>query len=323
MAYPAFTGGVANLNNAAIVAIYIRQSGGKWQTLGTIGNGATLNVKDLSLQDSLERNKTSNAYEFTAKAKMMESSKIEIQLLPTICNGANDFLFKLIDAVAITGSSVASAGWVQVNAAAVGVKGKANLDGSSSTDRTFELDFAGSIYKSDANEILLYTPSLQTTDFEATGSAGTFHAIGVYTATADGGAPNILHHRKNGFVSLSLDLAGGASPVAISPLNNQKLSFDIVGDVDGLNRPLPASVDIDAEYDILATLNADLLLVGNMTAVDVKAIITMFDGLIVTLDNNIGIESNVTVGGNAKKQRVISIISKGNIPVGSMSALFS
>jgi hypothetical protein len=321
MAFPAFTGGITNLNPSSFVAVYIRQSGGKWQTLGSISSGV-LDVTDFTSDDSLKRNKAINSYNFTAKCNMMQCSITELQLLATICNGANDFLFKLSNAVAITGSPVASAGWVGVAAASVGIKGKPVLDGDPSKDRVIELEWQGSIYKTDANEVLLYTPTLQATDFEATGTGGTFHAIGTYTAATDGGSPTNSHLRPCGVSTVTFDVAGGSSPVTITPITDVKLTFESIAQTDGLRRFLPVSLSIDAEESCMATLNADLLLLGNMSATDIKIIYTMLDAMTITLDNKVGIETDFKVSGDMDKNQVARFVHKGYILQSSFSGIF-
>jgi hypothetical protein len=326
MAFPAFTGGVANIKPAAFLGVYVRESGGKWQTLGSI-EGGVLNIKDFSAPDSLKRNKAINCYDFTAKCRMKQAALIELELLDSLCNGANDFLFKLTDAV--TPAGAASAGWIQVTAAQVGVKAKLVMDGDPSTDRHIELDWQGSIYKSDANEVLLYTPTLAAADFASTATTGTFcgtsgvGGIGTYTATTDGGSPTNSHLKPNGLASVTLDLAGGSSPVTIAPITNVKMSFEMVAQQDGIRRWLPCSLDINAEYDVMASLNADLLLLGNMSVVDVKAILTSLDGLIVTLDNQVGIETNFEVSGDMDKNRIIRITHKGAVLQSSFDGIVS
>jgi len=323
MAFPAFTGGVSNLRPAAFLAVYVKPSAaGLWQTLGSI-SGGVLNVKDFASPDSLGRNRAINAHDFTAKCKMMQCALTEIELLDTICNGANDFLFKLSDAVAITSGSVASAGWVRVNGASVGVKANINADGDPSNYMSIELEWQGTILKTYANEISLYTPSLQDTNFEATSSGGTFHAIGTYTATNDGGSPTLSHQTPCGVSTVTLDIAGGSAPVTISPITNAKIGFDMVAQQDGLRRFLPCSMDINIEYDWMATLNADLLLLGNASGLEVKAIITMLSGLVITLDNQVGIETNFEVSGDMDKNRIVRFTHQGKVLQSSLDGIVS
>jgi hypothetical protein len=311
MPYPAFTGGVANINPSSFVAVYIRAgSGEKWQTLGSIQAG-TLNLKDFSAADSLGRNKAINSYDFTAKFNMMQCASTELKLVDNICSGGNDFLFKLPNAVAITGSPVASAGWRMVTAAQVGAKAKVVADGSPDKNREIQIELQGSIFKSDANEVLFYTPTLQATDFEATGSGGTFHGIGTYTAATDGGSPTMSHIVPAGLSSVTFDLAGGASPVTITPVNNIKFSLEMLAVADSVRAFRPVSLSVDITIDWMATLSADLLLLGNGTVVDVKAIFTFLDGEAFTFDNQTGIEGNYEVSGDMDKNQFAQFALKG------------
>jgi len=322
MSYPAFTGGVANIRPAAFVAVYIKTGSEKWQTLGSIAEGV-LNVKDFSAPDSLTRNKAINSYDFSAKCKMMQCALTELELLDSICNGTNSFLFKLSDAVAITGSPVASAGWVEVSSSQVGVKAKVVADGTPEDNRVIELEWQGSIYKSDANEVALYKPTLQTSDFAATGSGGTYQGIGIYTVANDGGSPDNTHLRPCGIASVGHDVAGGSSPVTITPVQNVTMSFEMLANQDGLRRFLPNALDINIAYDWMATANADLLLLGNASVVDVKITITMLDGLVITLDNQTGIETNFEVSGDMDKNRIVRFTHTGKILQSSFDGIVS
>ena len=188
--------------------------------------------------------------------------------------------------------------------------------------------FQGSIYKSDANEIGLYTPSLQTSDFASTSDSATavFYAIGTYTATADGGSPKIANLRSSGVSSLTFDLAGGSSPVTIAPVNNIKLSFDMLAGTeqqDSLKRFLPSTMDIAFEADCMASKNSDLLLLGNMSAVAVKIIVTCIDGMIITLDNQVGIKTKFGMTGDADGKRALTFTHTGSIPVSSYASVVS
>jgi len=312
VANPGFTGGVSNLKPAAFLAVYIREPGGKWQTLGSIANGV-LNVADFFSLDSLGRNKAIGSYNFTAKCQMRQSSIIELELLDSICNGTNDFLFKLSGAVAVSPTLVASAGWVYVAAAQVGCKGKFVADGTPDNIRVIELEWQGSILRRDSNEIALYTPSLVDTHFANDG--GTFYDIGTYTLAKDGGNPTNANIRSCGIASITLDNHDSAgSPATISPVQNVKLSFEMLATQDGIRRFLPCTLDINVEYDCMATLNADLLKLGNWSVLNPNIVITMLDGVVFTLDNSeVGIETNFEVSGDMDKPRIIRFSHKGKV----------
>ena len=327
MAFPNFTGGVTNITPAAFMAVYIKTGAEKWQTLGSISSGV-LNVRDFSAPDSLTRNKAINSYDFTAKCTMMQCAKIELELLDSICNGANNFLFKLADAAIVT-TSAAYAGWVAVTAAQVGVKAKVVADGTPENNRVIELEWQGSIYKSDANEVALYTPTLATGDFGSTAVSGTYMGtlgvggIGIYTAATDGGLPDNTHLSPCGISTVVLDTSPTSNPETIAPVQNVKMMFEMLANQDGIRRFLPNTLDINIEYDWMATLNSDLLLLGNATLGDVKIIVTMLDGVIFTLDNQVGIESNFEVSGDMDKARIIRFTHKGKVLQSSFDGIVS
>ena len=324
MAFTNFTGTVANITPAAFMAVYVKDTtSSRWQTLGSIAEGV-LNIKDFSSPDSLGRNKTINSYDFTAKCKMMQCSLVELELLDSLCNGTNAFLFKLTDAAAVT-TSAAYAGWVAVTAAQVGVKAKVVADGTPETDRVIELEWQGSIYKSDSNEVALYTPTLETANFCSTADSATavFYGIGTYTAATDGGSPKNSQIRPCGVASVTLDTYTATGAETIAPIQNVKMSFEMLANQDGLRRFLPNSLDINVEYDWMATLNSDLLLLGNSTAQEVVVIVTMLDGVIFTLTNQVGIESNFEVSGDMDKNRVIRFMHKGKVLQSSLDGIVS
>ena len=324
MAFTNFTGGVANITPAAFMAVYVKDTtSSKWQTLGSIADGV-LNIKDFSSPDSLTRNKTINSYDFTAKCKMMQCSKVELELLDSLCDGTNAFLFKLADAAAVTGSA-AYAGWIAVTAAQVGVKAKVVADGTPENNRVIELEWQGSIYKTDSNEIALYTPTLQTGDFCSSAQSATavFYTIGTYTAATDGGTPINSQIRPCGIATVTLDTSPASGAETIAPIQNVKMTFEMLANQDGLRRFLPNALDINIEYDWMATLNSDLLLLGNATTGDIKIIVTMLDGVIFTLDNQVGIESNFEVSGDMDKNRVIRFTHKGKVLQSSFDGIVS
>lgn len=321
MPFPAFTGGVGNITPSVFLAAYIKTGSEKWQTLGAIAQGV-LNVEDFDAPDSLTRNLAIGSLNFTAKCRMMQSSNVECDLIDSICNGSNSFLFKLADAVAITGGSVASAGWVYVTNAQVGCTSNLVADGTPEDNRYIELSFQGTILRSTAAMIQLYTPTLIDTAFESTTpGSGTYHAIGTYTAALDGGNPTMTQIRSCGVSAMSLDLAGGSSPVSIAPVTDIKMTFNMIPFVDSLRRFLPKTMDISIDADCMATLNADLLLQDNMTPVAVKLIIDMIDGLKFTLDNQVGIKTNFEVNGDMDKPRILRFTHKGKILNSSFAAI--
>lgn len=324
MAFPNLAGTVANIKPASFFAVYVKDTtSSKWQTLGSI-SGGVLNIKDFSTPDSLGRNKFIGSLDFTAKCQMKQCSLIELELLDSLCNGTNDFLFKLSDAATVT-TSAAYAGWVKVTASQVGVKAKVVADGTPENNRVIELEWQGSILSSSANQVAMFTPTLETADFCSSASSATavFYGIGTYTAATDGGSPTNSHIKPCGVSSVSLDTSPASGAETLSPIQNVKLSLDMLATQDGLRRHLPNALDINVEYDWMPTLNADLLLLDDISILDVKIIITMLDGVVITLDNQTGIETNFEVSGDMDKNRVIRFVHKGKVLQSSLDGIVS
>jgi hypothetical protein len=311
MAWKSFTGGVANIFPAAFQAVYVYETtSNRYQTLGAI-SGGVLNVQDFTKPDSKGRNKAISCYNLTAKCNMMQAALIEIELLDSLCNGTNSFLFKLSDAV--TPAGAASSGWVYVSSAQVGVKARLNCSGTPDGNRQIELEWQGSILKSDANEIAMLKPTLAAASFCSSADSGTavFYGIGTYTAATDGGSPTMSHIVPNGVSTLQLDGAGLSSPDTITPVTAVELTFDMLSVTDGLRRFLPCALEVNAKFDWMASGNADLLLLGNASQSDVKATITMIDSVVFTLDNRIGLETNFEVSGDMDTNRNVRLTMQG------------
>lgn len=329
MAYPAFTGGVANIKPASFNAVYVKDAASShYQTLGSI-SGGVMNVQNFSSLDSLGRNRSNNALHFTAKCTLKQSSVTEIETLDHLCDGTNGFLFKLSDAQAVT-TSQAYTGWVEVAATQVGVKAKLVADGTPENNQVVELEWEGTILVSDANQTALFNPTLAATSFAATGeSNAAFLAWGTYTATTDGGSPTNGNIKPCGISTVQLDLAGGSSPVTFGPVQNPKISIEMLSTKDSRLRHLPCALDINIEYDVMATANADLLLLAGGTAsqniqgLACKLTITMLNGMVITLDDKVGIETNFEVSGDMDKNRVIRFTHKGKVLQSTIADLVS
>jgi len=315
MAFPAVTtASPANIKAAAFLAVYVYEStSSKYQTLGAISQGQ-LNIQDFSSDDSLGRNRTSNVWNFTAKCRMLQTSSVELELLDSLTAGTNDFLFKLTDAETVT-TSAAYGGWVKVTSAQVGVKARLVCDGTPQDGRYIELEWQGSIYISTANQVALVTPTLATTSFCASTDSATavFYTIGVYTATTDGGSPNYASKRSCGVSTLTYDLTGGSAPVTMSPIQNVKMTYEQIATEDSLRRFLPNAMQVTADIDWMATDKADTLLLDDMLPISIKAIITMIDGVIFTLDNQVGMGLNYETLGDMDKNRVVRFHHTGKV----------
>jgi len=309
MAWKGFTGGVGNILPATFQAVYVMgTTAQKWQTLGAISNGV-LNVEENQAPDSMARNRALKSYKFTASCRMMQSSLVELELLDRLCDGTNNFLFKTADAVTVSG--VAAAGWIKVTASQVGIKGRLVADGTPEDNRYIELTWEGTVYKTDANEVALYTPTLAAADFGSSSTTSDFFTIGTYTAATDGGNPTPSQIRPCGISTVTIDAEGGSSADTVAPVMNVKFSVEMLSAQDSLRRHLPTSLDISLEFDCMASKNSDLLLLGNMSEALVKLVVTMIDSVAFTLNGTLGVTTNYEISGDMDKPRVIRFTHRG------------
>lgn len=321
--FPAVTAASpANIKAAAFLGVYIRGSAEKWATLGSIANGV-LNVEGFESDDSLGRNRSNGAQNFTAKCLMKQTSLVELELLGTICNGQNDFLFKLTDAETPAGSA-AKVGWVYVTAAQVGVKANTVCDGTPEDDRHIELEWQGSIILGDATQTAMLKPTLAAADFGSTASSGeTFYGIGVYTAATDGGSPDNSHLKPCGVSTVTLEDATDSGAQTIGPIQNVKMNYEMIATQDGIRRFLPNSMAINIEYDWMASDNADLLLLDNMVQRNINIVVTMLDGVVFTLANQVGIKSKLDISGDMDKNRVVNFSHRGKVLQSTFASIVS
>jgi hypothetical protein len=324
MAFPTVTtASPANIKPAAFLAVYAADvTTGKWQTLGSIAEGV-MNIADFTSPDSLGRNKTNGASNFTAKCKMKQTSLTELELLDSICAGTVSFLFKLSDAGAIPTSPAVTAGWVTVSSSQVGVKARLVCDGTPENDRYIELEWQGSLLLSEKDACV--KASIDDNLFASSADSATapFYAIGTYTAALDGGSPKNANLKPCGVSTITIIDSAGGDPVVMSPIQNVRMSYDMLATQDGRRRFLPNSLDVNIEYDWMATDSADLLLLDNMVVLDIVIGIVMLDGVTFTLTNQVGIETNFEVSGDMDKIRVVRFTHKGKVLQSSFDGIVS
>jgi hypothetical protein len=325
MAFPTVTtASPANIKPAAFLAVYAADSTtGLWQTLGSIADGV-MNIAGFTSPDSLGRNRTNGAVNFTAKCKMKQTAAEELALLDRICAGTNAFLFKLSDAGAIPTSPAVTAGWVKVTATQVGCKAKLVADGTPENDRYIELEWQGSLLLSEMDACVkasiddnLFASSANSVACTSTG----FYTIGIYTATLDGGSPNNTHLKPCGIATIAIDDAASSGIQYLSPITNVKMTFEMLATQDGIRRFLPNSMDINIEYDWMATDSADLLHLPDFTVANVNVNILTIDSVEFSLLNQVGIETNFEVSGDMDKARVVRFIHKGKILQSSFASV--
>ena len=314
---------VVNLNkveSCAFASVYVRAQGEKWQTLGAIENGM-LNIMNFSTLDSFGKNKPNGALNLSASCKMKQTSIVELGLNDTICNGRNDFLFKLTDSDDPSGLAVG--GWVLMSAIKSGVKAKLVADGDPRTNRVIELVWRGSAVDAYSEHINLLSPILVDSDFESSSDAGTFHSIGLYTATSDGGSAQTSHLVPCGVLSVDFYTPSGSTHVVIGPVSNVRLSLETIPSNDTLRRYLPNTVIAFAEYDWMATDSDDVQTLDEITADDVSLYITMLDGIVFALSTNVGIASNFESVGDTDKARVTRFTHQGRILQSSLASIIT
>lgn len=294
---------------AGFQSVYIRPSGELYQTLGLIKD-ASLMFKDYSTNDQTGRNKA-HAVEFTAKCKMKQTSLTELELIDTLCNGTNAFLFKMSDAAAIPTVAAVTEGWVLIAASQVGAKAKLVADGDPSNERVIELEWQGSLLLSEVAAAV--KASIDDNEFEATGGSGTFKSIGTYTAALNGGLGTPANVRPCGLTSITLADTGGAAQT-LGAVTNVKMSYEFLADIDSKRRFLPRNaVDISIEYDWMQTDAANLLNLGTFVDADVDLVITAIDNMVFTHTNQVGIATNYESTGDYDKIKVIRFTHMGKI----------
>lgn len=316
IATPANTNRIA----ASIFAIYIRPSGEKYQTLGAIRGGEIV-IEDYTQVDSKKRNKAIQSKTVSAKVTMMQASLTEIELLDTLVDGTNSFLFKLADAAAIpTGGAAATAGWMVFSSSQIGVKPKIVLSGDTETPAEIQLEFAGSLQFSEVDAAV--KASIQDTEFEATASGGTFHAIGIYTATANGGLPDPTHVKSCGITSLTLaDTGGAAQP--LGPIDQPVIEFDYMAEQDSKKVFRARWVNININYHWKQTDAANLLNLDTFTDSEIDAVVTMANGLVLTLTNQLGIGARFESTGDFEGTRSIIFKHTGSVQPADIDGIFS
>jgi len=310
MPYTITTPANSNIRPASFVAAYVQPSGGKYQTLGAIKD-ASLEIMDYESNDSIGRNKINNASSFKASFKMMQTSITELELLDTLCGGTNAFLFKMSDAAAVpSGGAAATEGWVLVTAAMANAKATVDYSGDPKNDAFIQVEIEGTFLNSSKDAVV--KASIVDTDFEATGSGGTFHAIGTYTAATDGGLPKSANIKSCGVSALTLAFTGGI-PATFGKIKNSKVTCAFVGDSDDLGRPCPTQVEFNIEYDSMETDAANLLVLDSNANSEIDAVVTMRSGVVFTFVNQVGISTNYKAEGDFSKTRVVHFKHTGSV----------
>jgi hypothetical protein len=290
--------------------LFIRPAGEKYQTLGDLSD-CELQITNFGKNNSRGMNRSNGASGFTAKCRMKQCALTEQELLYTLRNGTNAFLFKMADAGAIPTSPAVTEGWILVSASQVGVHATVDLSGDPESDGSILLEFAGSIPNSAYAAAV--KASIDDGDFESSSDNGTYHGIGIYTATKDGGLPNVDHNLSCGVASVTYAYTGGAAQT-LGDITDVKITFEFKsgkGNTRKMNRA--NKVGISIEFDGMETNAANLINVPNMVNSEIDAVVTMFNGLVYTLTNKVGIQTTLNSTGDMDQTRMLHFISKGNI----------
>jgi hypothetical protein len=303
---------------AGFNSVFIRPSGGLYQTLGAIADGE-LKFSPYKATTSTGKNKQ-HAVEFTAKCKMLQAALIEVELVDQICTGLNSFLFKMSDFGAIPGAAAVTEGWTLVTAAQVGCKANIVLDGDADKNTYIELEWQGSMLLSEMPAAV--KASIDDDEFEATGGSGTLKAIGIYTSAKDGGSPTTSHILPAGISTITLAETGGTAQT-VNGIQNVKFTINSLFSTDCKRRFLPHGFDIHLEYEWQSTDAANLLNLYTMVDTEVDVLVTMLSAQIYTMTNVVGIETSYESAGDYDKVRIVRFIHTGKILKASLDGIVS
>lgn len=321
MAYPALTSALSAHRAASIKRVWIKTGSEKWQSLGGLRNGE-LRVSPYTTEDTYKRNLVIDAFTIEAKFELLQTALLEVEKIDSIVYGTNDFLFELTDAGAIPGLSTATEGWVVVTSTQVGAKARYVSDGNPSTNQFIEVMIKGTLKSSELDAAL--KASIATADFHisTTGSetfsdnAGTAGGtiFSYYKSATAGDVAGIeANRRANGFSTVQLQDALSTTYQTLGRVRNGKIVFGWLAEEDSLGRYNVYGVDVDVEYEILATDAATLLYLNTIELTNTDAKITLIDGKVFTLESKLGVAINYENVGDFDKMRVLRFAHKGRI----------
>jgi len=319
MAYPAINTAITYQRPQAIKKVFIKTGSEKWQTLGQIRNGE-LKVTPYSTKNTYQQNLHIGSFTFEAKFEMLQTATAEVELIDSIIDGSNSFLFQLTDAGAIT--TGATEGWVTVSNTQIGVKARLVSDGTPDTNQFIEVMIKGSLKNSEIDAAL--KAAVATADFHiSTTASGTYSnnagsaggtIFGYYIDTTANNNTGVMANIKpNGFSSVVLDDALSAGTVTLGRTGKSKLIFDWVAEEDSLGRHNVYGIDVELEYEYLVTDAATLLLLAEMNLVNTNAVVTLLDGKAFTLNSKLGVEIGFEDIGDFSGHRKLRFIHKGRI----------
>lgn len=298
----------ANVKSAGFKAVFARPTAENYQTLGAISD-ANLKFESLMVKDSQGKNKT-YAWKFTAKATMMQAALIEQELIDTAILGTNGYLFQLIDAAAIPTVAAVTEGWILLTSAQVGCKAKLVIPANPETNLKIELEWSGTLLASEIAAAV--KASIDDNEFEATGGSGTLKTIGTYTAALNGGLPRHAGIVGGGITSITIAETGGAVQT-IGKVKDFAASFEWMAEQDNLSRFIPYLVSIDISFNWMESDAANLVNLGLMPDTEVDLVITLKNGVVYTLTNQVGVGIDFESAGDADKIRTVKFSHTGKI----------
>lgn len=323
MAYPTI-GTLTNANRiaATVHAVYIRPSGELYQTLGAIKEGTEIVLEDMVVTDSDGRNKSVGSKSIKATITMLQCSLVEVELLDQIVAGGSSFLFKMDDAGAIpTGGAAATEGWWVFSSSQIGVTPKGDLSGNIEKDAFIQLEFSGSLLNSELDAAL--KASIDDDDFEATGGSGTLKAIGTYTAAKNGGLPTPANIKPCGVSSWTIADTGGAAQTLGAPVDDPTIEFQYGGDVDSLLIPRNRWVKFNLVHHFKQTNDTNILLYDSFSNREIDLVVTMKNGMAITLTNQVGAKVDLASPGSFEATRSFIFTHTGTVKVSAMDGIFS
>ena len=320
MAFPTIATPSISFNRpSSFRGVYCRPSGELYQTLGAVQE-CELMFTDAKESDGIGRNKAYSVG-FTAKCKMMQCSRVELALLDTIANGTNAFLFRLSDSAPIPAAAAVTEGWVLVSSTQTGIKPTIVMSGDMNTMSYIQLEFTGSLLLSEYAAAV--KASIDDGDFEATGGAGSLATIGVYTAALDGGNANVTHIRPCDVSSITLAETGSAAQSLGSLIQNVKIEFPYFAEEgDSLLRNNTHAVGVDIEYDWQQSDAANLINLSSMVDTEIDILVTMRNGITITLTNQAGISTGYNVVGTFEKKKIIRFTHTGHLLKSVIDGIF-
>lgn len=319
MAYPAISALISTQVAAVVKKVFIKTGSEKWQYLGQMQNGE-IKITPYVTNNTMQQNLGIGSFTFEAKFDLLQTLLGELELIDSMLDGSNSFLFQLADAGAI--SSGVTAGWFTVSNTQIGVKATYTAGDGAAKQQFTNIMIKGTLKSSELDAAV--KASIATADFHisttasetfsnnAAGAGGTI--FGYYIDDTANNSVGIKGNVKPaGFSSVALDDALSSGAVTLTRIANAKLVIDWLAEEDDLGRYNTYGVDINVEYEGLSTDAATMLLQGDINLVNTNIAITLLDGKVFTLNSTLGVQVHFEDLGDFDKLRKLRFIHKGRI----------